>query len=156
MCACVLTCVSLCSSMTDTLCRALRIGLPWRERCATFLGKTWQNPGTKQGTGHCRPSREFISAQHTINISLWEKQHQCLPGNLWPWMPTTNGTESTPGFCSNTSELLCFKEFEVCVLSFNILEPTLFDRSDKLCHLFGTEKIYPSAKQATRSSLSYT
>lgn len=93
-CMCICACVSLCSGVTDTLCTTLRIVFPWREGgCATlvaFLGKTWPNPGVKQGTGHSLTSGEFTSAHNnTKSIAHSRKSNISVipdtprPGCFW-------------------------------------------------------------------------
>lgn len=112
VCAYVFWPVFHCVADWNPLQGSKNILLPWREGRATLSALWWnRTKAEKQGTYCSRSSREFTSAEHKMKISLWEKQHQCLPGNLKPWMSTNNGCGSSAAVCGNvvsSSVLWCF------------------------------------------------
>ncbi len=76
-CACVLTWVSQCSSMTGTLCRDLRIVPPQKKGCAT-LSAFWVKLNRKQDTG-CRP----LWILQRIHSSTTQNRHLTLRKVTW-------------------------------------------------------------------------
>lgn len=88
VCVCALTCVSQCNSMTGTVCRALRIVLPWQEGCATLsvfwikLNRTQAESGaqaTADPIEGLRHNIKLISYSENISVFHENSSSECLP-----------------------------------------------------------------------------